>query len=186
MISLLDAAGIKGYYALSKTRDEGVVNDRFPSNQFNHVIVMVPLKDDTLWLECTATYSDMEDRHYHIEDIYALVIKDDAGELIKTAKTTADDNREISKIQGKLDKDGNLLIDRHYSAFGNDKNYVKYTMITKNKKDDILFLQDMFGEYYTNMDIEEYKVSDRVNQPYQVDVKGSIKNFLQLKEAGFS
>jgi len=56
MISMLDEAGIESYPALVLTRDKGMVIKEFSSNQFNHMITFIPLKNDTMWLECTADY----------------------------------------------------------------------------------------------------------------------------------
>ncbi|MBK8353118.1 MAG: hypothetical protein IPL21_16095 [Saprospirales bacterium] len=53
MIALLKAIDIKAYYTLVKAGDNENIIKEFPSNQFNHAIVCVPLNKDTLWLECT-------------------------------------------------------------------------------------------------------------------------------------
>ena len=54
MKALLKAADIPSYYAMIKADENPVVTDQsFPSQQFNHVIVYVPLERDTFFLECT-------------------------------------------------------------------------------------------------------------------------------------
>lgn len=54
MKALLDFVGIKSYYTLINASDPPLdFYFDFPSSQFNHVIVTVPLDNDTIWLENT-------------------------------------------------------------------------------------------------------------------------------------
>jgi transglutaminase-like putative cysteine protease len=54
MSALLKEIGVPSYYTLVKSGEGNTffVPD-FPSDQFDHVILCVPLKKDTMWLECT-------------------------------------------------------------------------------------------------------------------------------------
>ncbi|MFO7447430.1 MAG: DUF3857 domain-containing transglutaminase family protein, partial [Ignavibacteriaceae bacterium] len=55
MVSLLKIAGITAYPVLINSGHYRIpIVSEFPSNQFNHVIVYVPLKEDSVWLECTS------------------------------------------------------------------------------------------------------------------------------------
>ncbi|NJM26365.1 MAG: hypothetical protein HC859_13660, partial [Bacteroidia bacterium] len=54
-VAMLKEAGIKGYYCLVQAGEEPAKLDpMFAENHFNHIIVAVPLKQDTVWLECTS------------------------------------------------------------------------------------------------------------------------------------
>lgn len=51
--TLFKEAGIDAYYTLVNAgKNKGIIKD-FPANQFNHVIVCLPIEKDTIWLECT-------------------------------------------------------------------------------------------------------------------------------------
>ena len=53
--SLLEVAEIKSYYTNIWAGEQiNNIDTTFPSAQFNHIIVNVPLKNDTLWLDCTS------------------------------------------------------------------------------------------------------------------------------------
>jgi hypothetical protein len=60
--AVLKYIGVKSFYtdvfATNVSEDEVVkkINRKFPSQQFNHVILCVPLKNDSLWLDCTTKY----------------------------------------------------------------------------------------------------------------------------------
>jgi hypothetical protein len=53
--ALLEAVNVKSNYVLVNAgSDVADVEADFPSNQFNHIFVAVPLLTDTIWLECTS------------------------------------------------------------------------------------------------------------------------------------
>jgi len=53
--ALLTSIGIKSYYVLvNASAGSHNIDASFPSNQFTHAMVCVPLEKDTVWLECTS------------------------------------------------------------------------------------------------------------------------------------
>lgn len=53
--ALLKEAGIKSYTALVSAGDNYYrLDEKFPSNNFNHVILCVPQEKDSIWVECTS------------------------------------------------------------------------------------------------------------------------------------
>ena len=53
--ALLNSIGIKSHYVLVNASSRSHLFDTsFPSNQFNHAMVCVPIDKDTIWLECTS------------------------------------------------------------------------------------------------------------------------------------
>ncbi len=179
MISILDIAGIKAYPALARQRESGVVNADFPSNQFNHCIAFVPLKKDTLWLECTADFIDMEDIPYNIEGTHALVVKENGGELIKVPQKTATENMWHSTLGGTLDRRGNLSFTSTIMTTGNQKNFYRI-LFGFNKPSRVKqIITEQLTKYIPGLTIASHTVEETAlaQNPYKIEVKGKFKLF---------
>ncbi|PWK17465.1 uncharacterized protein DUF3857 [Arcicella aurantiaca] len=106
--TLLKNVGIESFYASIKggsgQRD---VQTDFPSQQFNHVILCVPMKTDTVWLECTSQTNPFGYLGTFTSDRYALLATPEGGKLVKTTTYKATDNQQNRKIEVNLADDGN-------------------------------------------------------------------------------
>ena len=119
MYSLLKEAGIKSYYTLINATDDSrsFVLD-FPSSQFNHVIICVPIEKDTVWLECT---SQTVPAGYIGSGTYnkpVLLVDEEGGRLTTTRNYKMNDNLQLRNIVAELDTDGNVKakVQTHYSG----------------------------------------------------------------------
>ncbi len=89
----LEAVNIKSYQALIyRDRNMRAVENDFPINEFNHVILMVPDKKDTIWLECTSRTLDFDRLDFSTQNRLALVVTEEGGVLVPTPVTTSDEN----------------------------------------------------------------------------------------------
>jgi hypothetical protein len=107
MVALLKAVNIPAYYAII----QGGVNERpadpsFPSDPFNHIVVCVPFKGDTTWLECTSTKAIFGKLGAFTENRNALLITENGGKLVNTPKSTYQDNTFDSVIDVTLNEEG--------------------------------------------------------------------------------
>ena len=83
-MALLKGAGITSYYTLIKSGPDGKVIKDFVNDQFDHIVLCVPLQKDTVWLECTDQRSPFNFMGNFTDDRYALLITPDGGKLVKT------------------------------------------------------------------------------------------------------
>jgi len=161
MVAMLDVVGIKAYTADALTRNNGVVIEEFPSNQFNHVIACVPLKEDTLWLECTADFIDINDMPYTIEGINALVIKEDGGELIRTPIAPSGENRWVSSTRAEIGMNTKeISVSSRIITSGKQKRWFKELYEYADSEDEKIVLQRIFSQYTPNLTISEYSFSE--------------------------
>jgi hypothetical protein len=105
MLKVLDIPSFHAdIYAGKGARD--MVAD-FPSQQANHVILCVPLQNDTLWLECTSQQVPAGYMGSFTDDRYAMLVTPEGGKLVRTPKYEAADSRQMRKAVISVDEKGN-------------------------------------------------------------------------------
>ena len=160
MVSILKVAGINSYPALALTRDEGQVFKDFPSNQFNHCIVFVPLDGDSLWIECTARFMDLGDTPADIQGINVLVVNENGGNIVTTTIRKSAENLWVSKSKANLTVTGQLSFNIDLSLYGNQKNYFKSAFGYYSNDDDMALLKNNFGRHFNSINIDSFDVKD--------------------------
>lgn len=141
MYSLLKEAGIRSCYTLVSAgkRARKIIAD-FPAQQFNHLILCVPLQTDTMWLECTSQTLPAVYLSEFTYNRYALAIDEDGGRLVRTPNYWMIDNSQIRKLNVNLDRQGNLYLHSSsvYSGLQQDQYHDLINSPDKNKVKEIL------------------------------------------------
>ena len=107
MGALLKAVHIPSCYAIINAgTNEEPADFSFPSDPFNHVILCVPFKGDTTWLECTSSTQPFGKLGTFTENRTALIVTEDGGKLVSTPRSTMQDNVLKSDVHIVLDADG--------------------------------------------------------------------------------
>lgn len=126
MYSLLKANNIKSYpavlYGGFSYAGKNMAED-FPSNQFNHVVLFVPLEKDTVWLECTSQTDPAGYSGSFTGNRKALAITEEGGKLVNTPHYDAADNTQVRSLKATVDDEGNLSVAAHtvYKAVQQDR-----------------------------------------------------------------
>ncbi|RAK65741.1 DUF3857 domain-containing protein [Hymenobacter edaphi] len=106
-LALLKAAGVESYAAwISAGRQKAAVRTSFPNDQFNHVILCVPLQADTVWLECTSQTEAFGYLGSFTGNRHALLLTPQGGKLVRTPANAALDNRQYRRAEVQIDEQG--------------------------------------------------------------------------------
>jgi hypothetical protein len=150
MFSLLKEAGIKSYYTLIKAgRNTNDINNDFTSQQFNHVILCVPLAKDTVWLECTSQTMPSGYLGDFTSDRYALLIDESGGKLIRTPKYGLKENLQVRRTNATVHIDGTMQtkIETMYTGMQQDNLHGMINNISKDKIKEYLNNELEFSTY---------------------------------------
>ncbi len=180
MVAMLKACGISAYPTLIGTRDRGVLIRDFPSNQFNHCITFVPLQRDTLWLECTADLIAAGELPSADEGCDVLVVKENAGEIVRTPQSTSRDNCQISTIKGHLTTLGKLAFSGELSSTGNVATRLRHSLRDNKGEERKRYLGSKLGRYLPVLDLATYEIDNLhqdFDQPLVVRVSGTSEKF---------
>ncbi|PWS29124.1 hypothetical protein DHW03_04680 [Pedobacter yonginense] len=110
MQSLLRAVNIDSYYCVVEA---GSTKKSFDASyasmvQGNHIILCMPLKGDTTWLECTSQKIPFGFLSDFTDDRLVLACTAEGGKLLHTPKLTTENNLQIRKADLILKADGNV------------------------------------------------------------------------------
>lgn len=108
--SLLDIAGIESYYCVVEAGNKKVSFDPNYASmvQGNHVILCMPLKGDTTWLECTSQKIPFGFLSTFTDDRLVLACTKDGGKLLKTPKLSMANNLQVRNADLKILANGNI------------------------------------------------------------------------------
>ena len=180
--AMLKAVGISSNYALVKAGEyaEPMITD-FPSNQFNHVILFVPLKNDTVWLECTSQQNAFGYLGTFTGNRDVLVVTEDGGSVVKTPRYLPEDNRQNRKIEILVEKDGSAMVQSStvYTGVQTENNYMNF-MIHKSPDEQKKWLYKTVD--IPTFQIEKFSFVETKNSIPEVEEKIdiSIKKYASL------
>ena len=134
MRAMLKEIDITSYYTTISTTNRRLLND-FPSiGQMNHVILQVPLPNDTLWLECTNPQLPMGYVHNSIAGHDAIEVSESGGKMVRLPVYPDTANLMRNDVCVVLAADGSS--DITLSLTGNNCQYESLLPLLKmNKKE---------------------------------------------------
>ncbi len=162
MKALLKVVGIPAYctaiYADAHENPSRIISD-FAETQFNHVILMVPLDKDTVWLECTSKITPAGYMGTFTQNRYALVYDESNSHLIKTPSLTLENCLTISTKKITVDTLNGVTVNSSDTYSGSK--YELYSnlalQLTKDEMNKVLY-SDL---PYENFELMSWNIADR-------------------------
>jgi hypothetical protein len=142
----LDAIGIKSYPAIiNASYNEEPVDPLFPHNGFDHVILCVPLKNDTTWLECTSNTNDFGVLGNFTENRNALLVTPEGGILVATPKSKPTENTFALTTEVKVNEDASGESESFLKTSGEYKQDLINYIMNEKRDDQKKFLVNYLG-----------------------------------------
>jgi hypothetical protein len=182
--ALLRSAGIESYYCVvygDPYEKQSLISD-FASIQGNHIILCLPFKNDTTWLECTNQRIPFGFLGDFTDDRTVLAVTPNGGKLMHTPKYTSDENLEKRRADFTLNEQGELSGEMQTTYKGTlyDNRDEIIEDATKERIKDI-------KKYYpiNNMDVKklEYK-QDKSSKPSTTEtIELSAKEYAAVNDS---
>lgn len=179
MKSLLDIFNIESYYTVihagSKIKK---INTNHPSQQFNHVILAVPIEGDTIWLENTSKVLPYGLNNTFTQGRKALLVKNDDSQLIEIPALKKEDVETLEYYTYSITSENELTIDATVKLRGpkmeQSLNYLSESDETLEKK--IKSLLDIPEGDFLNLNLSRSKTNkEETIVSYSLNSKAYIK-----------
>ena len=183
MIAMLKQVDIKAYPVLIRTRDRGIVYSEYPYDYFNHVITVVPLEGDTIWLECTADRLTAGQLPSDDEGCDVLVMKDNGAEIVWTPQSSAEENVWRSWVKGETGLTGRLILKGTIETAGNFSDDWRNALIWNKGEDQENLLTSALSRKVPRFNLLDYQlenISENYDRPVIIDFEGSITNYASI------
>ncbi|WP_420318089.1 DUF3857 domain-containing transglutaminase family protein [Ekhidna sp.] len=174
MKALLKHIGIPSYYCLVNAgiNAPDVFTD-YPSAQFNHVILAVPIGKDTVWLENTNQSIPFNYLGTFTQGRKALWVSENNSQLIATPKMTEEDLKEYGKFDFVLSDSGTSVTIRHLLGGEKFETYLSLSQID-NEEELIDFVRESID--IKDLEIIEYETLSTVENKVEINLKAKCYN----------
>jgi transglutaminase-like putative cysteine protease len=163
MYSLLKEAGVNSYYTLIRAgKNASYITSDFPSQQFNHVILCVPLQKDTVWLECTSQTLPAGYLGDFTAGRFALMVDETGGQLVHTPEYGKKENLQLRHIKAVLEDNGTLQLtaSTNYEGLQQDNIHDLINNLSRDKVKEYLHEELDFATYdVKQFDYREHKTA---------------------------
>jgi len=177
MKSILESVGIKSNYTLVYSgKSSSHILTEFPSNQFDHVILCLPIENDTVWLECTSQQIPFGFLGNFTDDRDVLVITDDGGIIAHTKAYNKDENYKKTVATVTINEDGDGIAKINISNNGLFYFDMMHIMHSSEKDRNNMVINNI---NISSFDLDKYSFEEVKNiiPTVNEDVELSINNY---------
>jgi hypothetical protein len=178
MSALLKAVHIPSNYAVVNSDvNKESADFLFPFNYFNHVILCIPFKSDTTWLECTSNITQFGKPSAFTENRTALLIGEDGGKLVNTPRSKMMDNQFNGETHIVLDANGGAKAQIKISSTGEYRDmYINMAAIKEDEQKEFL-LRDL---NIKQPSVFDFKSGDDINYVKEINLNMEYDKFCDV------
>src|SRR5580700_4606996 len=198
--AMLKQIGIDSYYVPIYT-ERGIVNPKFPSINFNHVILAIKLPDSVpdgglfalyksprfgrlLFFDPTNEYVPLGYLPSYLQDNFGLVVSADSGTLISLPLLPASTNRLLRTAQMNLSPSGDLAGEVKELRWGGQAAASREAYLGVSPAERQKVLENFLGTFFANFTLKTASVGnlDKYDQSMMLDYKFEVEKY--AKTAG--
>lgn len=177
---LLKTVGVNSYYTVVYGGEEKISFETdFVSMQGNHIILALPVATGYIFLECTSQTSPFGFNGNFTDDRYALIVKPEGGEIVKTTNYNDSKNKQIISGTYAIDAAGNLsgFIQIKSSGIQYD---VVYPIEKKSNEDKESYYKNRFS-WIKNLKIKKInQLNDKEKIEFTEDVEMMAQSYATI------
>jgi transglutaminase-like putative cysteine protease len=174
---LLENVGVPSYYTvIYGDSDKRDFDKDFVSKQGNHVILSIPYNNEYKFLECTSQTSPFAYGGDFTDDRYALIIKPEGGEIVKTNEWDEEQTIQSTKGSYSIDENGKLVASFTIESTG--LFYEKYQLKSMSNADLMDYYKSDFSGL-TNLKITKSNLEDNREQiKFKEEIEAQVENYV--------
>lgn len=186
--ALLEAANIPSWYCVVEagaSKKVSMLNDFATMAQGNHIILCLPFKNDTTYLECTSQKIPFGFLSDFTDDRTVLACTPEGGKLLHTPKYTAAQNLQTRNAQFSIadngDLSGNMTTVYKGTQYDNPEELVDEPFTEQVKT-----LRKLYS-HISNLDIEKFNLKlDKAQMPVATEsIKLNALDFASINNGKF-
>jgi transglutaminase-like putative cysteine protease len=180
MKSALDAVGVKSnLIIIYRDYQYKNVDEKFPMNDFNHVILCMPQPKDTVWLECTSTNLPFASLDETTLNRKAVMITDNGGVIVNTPRSNYKNNSAVFFTTIEVDDNGGAKVNTTYKSKGEEMDDLLGRF--HDAKEDEKRRYFISGMEWKQPDVIDITTSGKTENPYTVTAAMEYEKIYSFK-----
>jgi hypothetical protein len=179
--AMLDAAGYRASSVLINSSRKLDADVPSPS-QFDHVITLLPLAKDEIWMDTTAEVAPYRLLSFNLRKKQALVVPPGgSGRLQETPANPPGPNIQLQELDGKVSELGKLTLHVHHTLTGDSELLMRTLFRRVPKPQWHKFVQAMTAMGGLDGEVTDLKVGDpaATHQAFEVEYQVSKTNYFE-------